>query len=278
MILVLRQFPVQQLVKWRLVCHRLESVILGLFHKKQSIKVFGTREDIFIYCKELPKFNLHRNKDFILRPAGERDDDIMTRRVTFMIAIPEIFPNLKRLTICHYQPEYLWQLQLPDVLAQMPELESLTLFGLGYHMKDMPRRFWTSINSMRNLKELHLLDNAHFRFPFDMWGLTHKMTKFTLIEYPHHIGALIQMLGQMVTHLVLDNVRISLRHLALSLDANPSLQKNLTHLTIGTLTNGPGKNSWLELFKLIADRFKQLEYLDILMYQDVSFLKQWLPT
>src|SRR5699024_1060176 len=121
------------------------------------------------------------------------------RRVSEMTVIPEIFPNLKRLTICLYQREYPWQLKLPDVLARMPELESLTLFGLGYHMKDcgMPRRFWTSINSMRNLKELHLLDNAHFRFPFDMWCLTHKMTKFTLIEYPHHIGALIQMLGPM---------------------------------------------------------------------------------
>ena len=307
--MILGQQPFQKVLLYQGTCQRWRQVINTMMANKSSIKVFSHQNDILHYLEALPEWNLHyldldehgndRN-DFSLKPLDSGNDELIINNCYVFDKLPEMFPNLQRLTVFYDHERGYWQAFLNHLLGQMPQLEALVIFNMNTSNHGaLSRDFWQSLNEMPHLNELHLFqcsnsslypytfsnnpkknhrDPNDWIIPNDVWALE-RLKRFSITEYPGHIGAILQTLGAQCNELLIDKVYLSVDHLRLCLDANFVLKRSLTRLTIGNLNYGDkiiSNYDYLALLRVICGELTNLRSLQILYQEKVSNQLRWI--
>lgn len=158
LILILRRFPLSELIRLRAVCTHWRTVIDGLFRLKRSLKLFGEAADIAQYANKLHFINLKTTTDYLgLKEVGLDDDLILSdpERFTFSVCdqLAELFPSVVHLVVYIGQPagRRLWS-RIPYMMKLFPHLVSLSVHGLEHGA--LSSRIFLAIDAMFSLSSL----------------------------------------------------------------------------------------------------------------------------
>ena len=296
-ILFERHFSLRSQLQLRLVCKRWYALITQILGARRSLKLFGSTNAVEFFLKSVENFKVNEQIDFPGIDHYEYDGLLLcgSERLSRAAckALPAIFPTVRRVVInfpsMNHWPDvlaellYAWrdslQILIIYSLPPIPNSENSNKNNAAYDYDDNSfEQLWSVLNSLKALKKICLT-----RLPYKMClpaadrlpQLLHQLDHFSISHYLHDVEPIFVQLHA-VEALKFTGIQLDASRMETILRSNPSLMTNITILGIGRILCSPNnKNSridnFVELLHLACTRLTRLDFLDILMADQVSW-------
>lgn len=280
--LIFAEFSLREQIHLRSVCIRWQVIIEQICRGKQTLKLFGSKEAVRQYLESVTNFKV---PDMLphSQPVTDVSSDTLVIKPNLDLecacnALSGLFQNVRILVIycpqlfkCHQMPDMLssWTAKLSALIIFKPRVDPLTL-----------ENFWNAISHMRSLERLHLIQMYSLQIPRQTIApILGSLKHFAIAHYLDDIYSVLVQLGPRIESLKLSCVSLNVEQLQLLIEQNPNLIESLEMLTLGLISphgNGLSRVENLrEVLQFICKKFVNLNFLDIVMTDQVSF-RVWL--
>lgn len=270
--LILETLSIAEQLSIRCVCRRFQNTLQRIFEEKRSLKIFATSWDAHRQFDSITKYDLVDKPDFAVQASPGANDEVLILeglKLSFD-QLPTIFPNINRLMI--YQAvEQFQDSKFFAIIKQWSALKHLSLFGLP---DSLSVNFWSDLNTFEGLETLNF-GFTRCTISEKIFSLLSKIQSFTLVMYSgDNIEQILVHLKSICT-LNLSYVFLSSEQLQRALEQNNSLAEKLTYIGLDFINsrNSNREANFHALIQLICNWMKNLNYLDMLFGDDVSFHK-----
>lgn len=269
---IFEQFTTLQQLQIRLTCSRFSTVIKGIFRGKRVLKVFGSVENASYYKSSAEKLNLknfyegnrtnpEETVSLIVRSHGPKEENDSH-------FLASLFPNTDHLVVYCL---HLLSIDVAHLLEHLPNLTSVTLFGMTKASPKQQTQTWLRIAQLEKLERLHLFEMKNCSLPVDILPRLSQLSHFSLSDY--YSGDLVPVLSSLqCQRLSLDWINCPMDDFEQALsEKNANLCERLTSLTLGQfyITKLSPMDS-VELLPFICRQFTELTHLDLGFVLEVS--------
>ena len=260
--MILKNYPLQQMMYFRLVCTRWKEVVDGICVGMKSLKLFTNKDGVQDFCENLVHLNLECTNAFQMKPLGQDDDllidDCHFDKLPLFLLLPQHFPNIETLVL---------HLDYTDSLVDLPlflekwsgTLTTLVISG-DNRMRDwdaFSTRMCHSIMLCTKLKQLYLF--CPLVLQIKCLSIVLQNLELIYLNTACATPVVMAKLGPSCKRVIIDDYYwddMFERELQYSLASNYSLTENLSHLNVSMIKN--------RFLKYYCSSFGSLQSLDVI--------------